>query len=184
MLIYSVSLSTLAIFLGVLWIVTHLIPLLKPFYFQDLFQRFPRSQTAGYVTLAIATLWATSLLASIDLGEYNRMRTTFIFATLIGGVLSCFYITDFLSVRGLGMILLLASNVILDAAFMVNHPAKVVLVIQAYAWIIAGIIMVTSPYLIRRAIQWATAELSRWKFLMAAGTLWGFVLLLLGILVF
>lgn len=177
MLIYSIPLQTVALLLGIALIAFHLLPLIKPFYFQDLLQKFPRSPIAGYTLIVIATLWATSLLTFIDLGEYNKLRTTFVLLTLTGGVLCCFYVVDFLSLRGLGMILLLGANVLLDACFMQNNPWKIALVIQAYVWIILGIILVSSPYLIRNAIQWSTASLTRWQWLMSLGVLWGFFIL-------
>ena len=183
MLIYSFGLREIALFLGVLYLVAHLLPLIKPFFFQDLLQKLPRSAMAGYVATTIATLWAVSLLDTMSLGEYNKFRTIFTIMCSIGGLLCYFFVRDFLSLRALGILLLLGANVILDGAFLSNNPYKIPLVCNAYAWIILGMILVSSPYLIRNAIQWATAELHRWQFLMSLGVVWGFIVLGLGIFV-
>lgn len=183
MLIYSFGLREIALFLGVLYLVAHLLPLIKPFFFQDLLQKLPRSTMAGYVATTIATLWAASLLNSMDLGEYNKMRTIFTLLTFVGGLLCCFYVRDFLSLRALGILLLLGANVILDGAFLLDNRFKIPLVCNAYAWIILGMTLVSSPYLIRNAIQWSSAELRRWQFLMSLGVVWGFIVLGLGIFV-
>jgi hypothetical protein len=67
---------------------------------------------------------------------------------------------------------------------MLDNRWKIVLVINAYAWILLGITMVSSAYLIRDWIQWATASLGRWQFLMGLGVVWGFIVLGLGIFCF
>ncbi len=64
---------------------------------------------------------------------------------------------------------------------MLDNHWKIPLVVNAYAWIILGITMVSSPYLIRDAIQWSTEALGRWQFLMGLGVIWGFIVLGLGI---
>lgn len=184
MLIYSLGLREIALFLGLLYLIAHLLPLLKPFFFQDLLQKLPRSTMAGYILITIATLWSATLINTMDLGEYNKMRTIFTLLTFVGGVLCCFYVRDFLSLRALGVLLLLGANVILDAAFLLDNRFKIFLVCNAYVWIVLGMTLVSSPYLIRNAIQWATAELRRWQFLMSLGVIWGFIVLGLGIFSF
>ena len=181
MLIYSFGLREISLFLGVLYLVAHLLPLIKPFYFQDLLQKLPRSILVGYITTTIATLWGASLLNTMDLGEYNKFRTIFTLLTFVGGTLCCFYVRDFLSLRALGVLLLLGASVILDGAFLIDNRFKIPLVCNAYAWIILGMTLVSSPYLIRNAIQWGIAELRRWQLLMSLGVIWGFIVLGLGI---
>ncbi len=183
-LIYHFPLSNVAIFLGLIYLITHIPPALQPNRFIAWMRLFPRSKVAGWVLITLAGLWSLWLVDTMDLGEFNPQRNIFLLIIAAGTGLTLYFVPDFLAVRGLGMLLLLGANVILDSVFLENTPWKLLLVINAYLWIVIGIIYVSSPYLMRRAIEWGTATTSRWQTLCWTGAGVGLVILTLGFTVY
>ena len=93
-----------------------------------------------------------------------------------GAVLSWIYVPEFLAVRALGMLLLLAAEPLLESAVLRNEPSRLLLVVLAYAWVIAGLFNVGMPYLLRDALQWLTARPIRLKSGALAGAAYGLAL--------
>jgi hypothetical protein len=96
---------------------------------------------------------------------------------LAGAVLSWIYVPEFLAVRALGMLLLLAAEPLLESAVLRTEPTRLLLVILAYGWVVAGLFFVGMPYLLRDAIDWVTARPRFWKAACGAGIVWGLALL-------
>ncbi len=100
------------------------------------------------------------------------------------GVSSWLYVREFIAVRSLGILFLLAGDVFLDAAFLREDATRLVVVSYAYLMIIEGMVMVGAPYLLRDAITWGLGTATRGKWLMAMGVIFGLVLLGLGLFVY
>ena len=183
-MIYHFTLSAVSLVVGLIYVALHLWAILTPVQFSSLAQGFPRGKMAGGVLMGLATLWIVWLCTTMDLGEFTPMRMgiTLFFGVL--GLLSLWLLTDFLAVRGLAILLLLAANVLLDGAFLHDHPLKLVIPALAYIWIIFGIILICSPYRLRDWIAWATGNQNRLKMLSIPGAIFGLVLILLGLMVY
>lgn len=183
-MIYPVSLALVAFVVGLLYVVSHgwiwwKGPAAAPFL-----AALPRHRPLGWALLGAATLWFAILLGNIDLMEYTPHRQTFVLAVLLLGGFSAVYLTEFLTARALGALLLLASQILLDAAFLRDESSRLVLTITAYAWIVAGMFLVGMPYVMRDAIGWLSRDGLRLRVAAAAGTLWGLLLLALGLFVY
>ena len=100
------------------------------------------------------------------------------------GVTSWLYVREFIAVRSLGILFLLAGDVFLDAAFLRDDAGRLVVVSYAYLIIVEGMVMVGAPYLLRDAITWGLATPGRGRFLMALGVIFGVALLGLGLFVY
>jgi hypothetical protein len=116
--------------------------------------------------------------------EYTRFRPLFILGVVGLGVTSWLYVREFIAVRSLGILFLLGGDVLLDAAFLRNDSARLVVVSYAYLIIVEGMVMVGAPYLLRDAIQWGLATPLRGKCLLGMGFLFGLLLLGLGLFVY
>ncbi len=182
--IYHFSLASVAIVVGLLYVALHLWVALFPDQFKPLAKAFPRHLLMGQILMGAATVWIVWMCATMDLGEFTPMRQgiTIFFGVL--GILSLWLLTDYLSVRGLSVLLLLAANVLLDGAFLNNHPLKLIIPALAYVWITAGIILICSPYRLRDWLTWAVEKESRLKALAWPGVVFGGILILLGIFVY
>lgn len=148
-MIYHVPLSGVALSIGLLHALGGALALFFPGGAAAFLQRFPRNRGLGRILLGIATVWAATLCATIDLGEYSWIRMGLFSASLALGILSIWLLDDFPSVRGLSILLLLGADVLLDGAFLSDRPGKIAVVILAYLWVVAGILFVGLPHLFR-----------------------------------
>jgi len=174
--IYNLSLQTTGLAAGILVVFTHAFALFRPEQTIAWAKAFPRSRGAATVLLGIAAFWSFLLVQSIDLGEFSPLRNTMLVAIVAGAVLSWIYVPEFLAVRSLGMLLLLAAEPLLESAVLQHETSRLLLVVLAYVWVIAGLFYVGMPYLLRDAIQWVTADRNRLKLGALAGTLYGLAL--------
>jgi len=183
-MIYSFTLSSVALAVGFLLLVSHLPGLFAPAGTARVARAFPRDLPAGLALTVLATVWAVWLTLTIDLGEFSSLRFPItLFAAVLGGLMAVFS-REYLAVRALSAVLLLGANVLLDAAFLRDEPSKLVITAVAYLWIVAALVFLFSPYRLRDAIAWATRSEGRLRLLSAAGAVFGAVLIALGLCVY
>jgi hypothetical protein len=176
-MIYQLSLQTTGLAVGLLLVLSHALGLLKPSASIHFARAFPRSRVAGTVLLLLAAVWSFLLVTDIDLGEFSRLRSLMLFGIVVGAVLSWLYVEEFLAVRALGMLLLLASEPLLESCALRPEESRLLLVTLAYAWIIAGLFFVGMPYLLRDAVKILTAKKQIWLLAALGGLLYGAVLM-------
>jgi hypothetical protein len=178
-MIYSVSLETALLLVGILLVSSHLVAL----FFEGAVRRgllaFPRSAAAGNVLFCLAALHFGALVAWTDLGEFTPMRPKFLLVTVLAAVLTLRFVREFLAVRALGMLLLLLAEPLLEAAWMRPEAGRLLLVGLVYVWIVSGLFCIGMPYLLRDAVTWVTGARWRWTASVCAGIAYG--LLLLGV---
>src|SRR6266436_5905156 len=163
-MIYHLSLQTVAWIAGILLILISLPGILKPALAQGWAKRLPRSRIAGIVLLTIALAWSFWLLATMEMGEFSSFRRPLLIALPIGYLLALRFVDEFLAVRALGILCLLAAEPLLDAAFFRYETSRLILTVFAYLLIVAGIMWVTMPYLQRDQINWSARNNMRWWF--------------------
>jgi hypothetical protein len=183
-MIYSFSLAQVALVLGVLYILSHGWAAWRPQHAKTFLLAFPRHPLIGWVLLAAATLWFAGLLATIDLMEYTPHRSKFVLGVLLLGAGCAHYMREFLAVRSLGALLLLSAQVLLDAAFLRDEPARLVITLTAYAYVAAGMALVGAPYLLRDMLQWLGANEPRFRAAALGGAAFGVLLLVLGLWIY
>jgi hypothetical protein len=170
------------IVLGLALIVSHAWAIRKPAEAQTFLQQFPRSAFWGTVLLSIGFVWSMMIIQHMDMGEFFHLRRWFLIIVPAGFVGVLFYVKEFLAVRALGSLLLLAAGPVLCAAFLQPQVSRLLLPILAYAWIIGGMFLVGMPYLMRDWVQWATSQPSRWRLVSFAGLVYGVLLLLVAVI--
>ncbi len=177
----GIPLKPTGIVLGLALVATHLWAWLKADQAKAFLKGFPRSYGWGVVLLSIGLLWGMMCLTNMDMGEFFFLRKWFLTAVPIGFVLVLVYVKEFLAVRALGSLMLLAAGPVLAAAFLQPPVTRLLLPILAYAWIIGGMFFVGMPYLMRDGITWVLARPGRWAAAVWAGILYGAVLLVLAV---
>lgn len=179
-MIYQLSLRAAGILVGLFLLLAGGAGLLNP-AFQSMAKQMPRSRITGMVLLTIALLWNLWLLATIEMGEFASFRRPLLIALPIGYILVLRFVDEFLAVRALGILCLLAAEPLIDAAFLRYEPSRLVVTVFAYLLVIAGLFWVTMPYLLRDQINWTTHSNTRWRLVNGAALLYGAVTLVLAV---
>jgi len=181
-MIYGFNLKIVGIVVGVLLSATHLFSLIIGPKKRNLLRCFPRSKKIGIIILSIDLLWTLWLTATIDLGEFSKYRTPLFIFLPVAFFLVIRFVDEFLAVRALGILALLAAEPLLEAAFLKDPLSRLLLVVLAYVWVVAGMLWVGIPYLLRDQIDWLLRSELRWKMASAAGFAYGAAILFFAII--
>ena len=176
-MIYPLSLQLTGILVGLLLIAGHGFALAAPAPTKSFLRALPRSRMWGAILLVVSTAWAFWLVCTMDLGEFARMRSALTIAVPVGAVLTWLFVDEFLAVRALGILALLAAEPLLEAAFLRPETSRLLLVCVAYAWILSGLFLVGMPYILRDLTAWLLGSQSRYRMGATAGVVCGAALL-------
>lgn len=146
---------------------------------RGLLPKMARARGIGIALLTVAAAWSWVLLRTMDLGEFSNLRFALLLLVPTGYVLTLLYVEDFLTVRAVGMLLLLMAEPLLEAAFLKPQGSRIVLVVLAYAMIVKGMFWVGMPYLFRDAVDWTVRSTGRVRLGLAGGLAYGLILLAL-----
>ncbi|MFL6515279.1 MAG: hypothetical protein ACJ8M1_09685 [Chthoniobacterales bacterium] len=183
-MIYQLSLQAAGLAVGIFLLVIGAFGLISSKFVQSAARQLPRSRIAGIVLLTVALIWTIWLLATIEMGEFSSFRRPLLVALPIGYVLVIRFVDEFLAVRALGILCLLAAEPLIDAAFLRYELSRLVVTVFAYLLVVAGLFWVTMPYLLRDQINWATGSNARWRLINGAALLYGAVTLTLAMVRF
>ncbi len=157
----AIKLSTLSIGLGLCVAAVNLYGLLKPSEFGKFFRRLPRSLPAGFVFMLSATAWFLWNVSRESLSDFESLKP-FLFILFVGvGVGSCFFVQDFLAVRGLAVLMLLLGKLMVDTQRWAESDWRLVIAVWAYVLVVAGMWYTVSPWRLRDLLYWATANEKR-----------------------
>ncbi len=181
-MIYSLSLHTAGLIAGSVLAILSVAALLLPA--RNYLPQFPRSRVAGAALLTIDLIWSFWLLATMEMGEFASFRRPLLFILPVGFILVLRFVDEFLAVRALGILCLLAAEPLLNAAFLRPEMSRLLVTVLAYLLIVAGLIWVTMPYLLRDQIQWSTRSTGRWGLLSGCGLAFGTAILVCAFVVY
>src|SRR4030081_2151558 len=180
-MIYDLNLQTAGLVAGTLLVLVTLPGFFKPTLVQNWLKRFPRSGIAGIVLLSLFLVWSFWLLATMEMGEFSSFRRPLMIVLPIGYLLVLRFVDEFLAVRALGILCLFAAEPLLDAGFFRYETSRLIVTVFAYVLVIAGLLWVTMPYLLRDQINWGSHSNTRWRFMHGIALLYGVVVLALAV---
>ena len=114
----------------------------------------------------------------MDLGEFNGLKPILRLVVPVACFLVITQVREFLFVRGLGMLALMAAAPILESAFLKEPGSRLLLAFFAYVLLTKGLFWVGMPYLFRDAVTWVTKSPGRLKKLALGGLVYGGLVLL------
>ena len=117
----------------------------------------PRSKDAAWVLFAIAAGWfiyRVSKLSEADLIFFQKPTLVMLgFGVL--AILSIIYTPDFLAVRALAILMLVAAEPLLGAAYMEwTYPQRLLMVTAVYVGVTAALYLAAYPFRLRDFFDW------------------------------
>jgi hypothetical protein len=182
----QISLSTLAVILGLVLALPQIYGLMNPTGFATGVRKFPRSLSWGFALMILGTAWFLWNLYQESISDFASWKNVLIAGFAGVGIGTCIFVQDFLAVRGLAVVLLLLAKLMVDTGR--EHLGKTpwVLLFQAWAYllVIAGIWFTVSPWRLRDLLEWDTANNKRFKMTCAVRLGLGLFMAALGFLKF
>lgn len=173
--------------LGIGLILGHLVPLLAPEKVGDFLRKAPRNEILGQVTLGIALFWFFLLVAPsgdswlsalrTDLPGFENLRFILQCAVPVFFVLMVYYVKDFLFARSLGVLGLLVTSPLLNAAFIKEPDTRLLISVWCYLVIFMSFFWIGKPYIMREQVTWLLAKPMRLKALSLGGLVYGIAVL-------
>jgi hypothetical protein len=180
----AIPLSTLSIGLGLFLAAVNLFGLVKPSEFKKVFRQLPRSVPLGYVFMLSGLAWFMWNVSRESLSDFESLKP-YLFTLFVGiGVGSCFFVQDFLAVRGLAILMLLLGKLMVDTQRWANSEWRLVIAVWAYLLVVGGIWFTVSPWRLRDLFYWATANEKRIRAGSAVRFAFGLFVAFLGFKVF
>jgi multisubunit Na+/H+ antiporter MnhG subunit len=177
------TLSVLAILLGLIISVPSIYGLLKPADFTQKVRAFPRSVTWGCFLMLLATVWFNWNLKNESIADFEPLKPLLYALFFAVGVGACIFVRDFLAARGAAVVMLLLAKLVCDTARWVQTDWRLVLVVMAYIWVVLGIWFTISPWRMRDIINWSTANPARTKTVNLVRIVFGALIILVGVTV-
>jgi hypothetical protein len=149
-------------------------------------RKFPRNLTAGVVLMLLGTAWFVWNVNGEPIADFSAFKPYMLAGFVAVGVLSCFFVQDFLAVRGLAVVLLLLGKLMVDTGRPHLGESPFVLVIQAWAYVFVamGIWLTITPWKLRDILEWATATEARTRWLSGLRLAFATFVLVLGLTAF
>lgn len=183
-MIYDFSLRTIGLVAGFALVAAHAFALVRTDWTIEKLRELPRSYPLGVFLFLLAAAWAFWLAATMDLGEFSPNRTLICGAILAAAVMVPLFAEEFLAVRAVGILALLAAEPLLGAAFLRPEQTRLLLVILAYGWAVAGLLFVGAPYTMRDALHWVSRSSGRFRLVAWSGIAYGALLIVVSLLFF
>lgn len=144
-----------------------------------MFKALPRSQAAAIVFFGGGALWFVLKLWGLSQADLILVQSPkpLMIGFSVLAVLAFFYLPDFLAVRGLSVLMLLAGSPLLAAAFgEYDQPQRLFMVSAVYVGLALALYLGAVPFRLRDFFQWLFARPGRAR--MLGGGLLGYGALL------
>ncbi len=179
----TLSLSLLAVVLGLVCALPQCYGLMKPQAFAAATRKFPRSLPWGFALMLLGTAWFLYYLSQESVADFAAYKNLLFVGFAAIGIGSCIFVQDFLAVRGLAVVLLLVAKLMVDTGRPHLGSTPLVLLFQAWAYVLVflGMWLTISPWRLRDWIDWFTANEKRIKTGCGLKLAFGLLIVVLGL---
>lgn len=177
-------LAITSLVLGAAIVVARLPGVVAPAEYGAWLRRFPRSVWWGRVLMGIATLWAWIVVYHAATEEWAWTRPLIVVGFPVGYWLVIRFAEQFLAVRGAAALSMLLAKIVLDGADTSELPARLVVTVLTYLWVIVAIWFSIAPHHARDLIAFSTATQRRLRWISGLGVVVGVGLMALGLFVY
>ena len=143
-------------------------------------QAFPRSKSPGWILAAIGTFWACWVIFHAALGRFEVVKPLIPVLGVATFAAIVYFLDELLAPRALGGLLLLVANPLLNGVRWADSPLRFAVVLIAYAWVVAGCVLMLHPWAFRRTCEKFAATAAAVRRIGWAKALGGAILLAAG----
>ncbi len=176
--------AQLAILIGSILILPNVFGYFRPAAFGAAIRKFPRSEPCGWVLMLTGTAWFIWVVQTTPLAEFEAYKKYFLIGFSLVGVLTCFFVKDFLAVRGFAVIVLILAKVVIEKFRWLDTDWRLYPITLAYLWVIAGMWFTISPWRMRDILEWKFASDGRIRLLCGVRVVMGALLVIIGLKIF
>lgn len=174
----SLSLTTATLLPGLLLLALGTLLLIGNSAIVSTFKAFPRSPTAATVFFGLGAAWFLYGIWHLSEADFGQFRGLLLIFFSVVAVASFFMVPDFLSVRGLAVLVLMGAMPLLDAAYMeFAHPQRLFMVSVVFIAVALAIYLGAVPYRLRDFFEWLFRQPARYRALGGAFAVYGLLLL-------
>jgi hypothetical protein len=119
-------------------------------------KRLPRSRSVAFGAMLVGGGWFLYHVFNLGEADFGAYRWIIFGIAVFVGILSFKQAPDFLAIRGLVIVYLLAADVFLDSGFMRYEPGLLFCKAVVYLGIALSLWLAISPFRARDAIEWLT----------------------------
>jgi len=146
---------------------------------------FSRHEASGWFLTAVDLFWAGWLvLHTPPFSAMTKIQPLVYLGAPLAFFLLVIFMDEMLAPRALGGLLLLIAAPVLESARCHESEWSLVMKLIAYAWVIAGMFLVVSPYRYRQYVSLVTGDRSRFRGSSVVGLIVGVLLVTLGLTVY
>lgn len=158
-----------------------MVTLIRPDRVTVALHRFPRSVWPGRILVAVDLIWVAWVVSHASLGRFEWVRPYVWPLAGAGFFLVIHFMDELLSSRALGGLLLLLGNPVLNAGRWLDNPWRLVMVVLVYLWVIAGMVLLLSPFRFRKTVEWMVRQGGRLRTAAGISLLTGIVVIVLAL---
>lgn len=112
---------------------------------------FPRNALAARVVAAIVVFWTARIFKDFPLDKWEYLKAYLPIAAVISFVMLIYFLDELLAPRALGGLFQLAGVPIIEAT---RWKGTHLLMLGVYVMVVAGMILILSPYRFRHFFEW------------------------------
>ena len=143
-------LGSLVSLLGALGVLAGLVLLRFPAALRAGLAAFPRSKWPGWILTAACVFWVSWVIRHAALGRFEAVKPLIPVLAVVGFGAIVWFLDELLAPRALGGLLLLLANPMLNGVRWSDSAWRFAVVLIAYAWVVAGCILMLHPWSFRR----------------------------------
>ncbi|MFO1492941.1 MAG: hypothetical protein U1F87_19000 [Kiritimatiellia bacterium] len=125
-----------------------------PASFAAAVRAFPRSALSARVVTAVVMFWTARLLKDFPLDKWEHLKSYIPLLAVFSFAMLIYFLDELLAPRALGGLCQLIGVPVLDAIRWSDSSLRLVLTTGVYVLIVAGMILIMSPYRFRHFFEW------------------------------
>ncbi len=175
------KLAFVSIAVGAFVVAARLPGLLAPARYRERMITFPRSVFWGRVLIGVAAAIAWWVMYRAATDEWKWAQPLILVGVPVAYVLVINFAPNYLAMRGMAALMLMAAKQMVDAADWGESPLRLIVTVFAYLWVVSAIWMTVAPHHFRDWIGFMMVNDNRCRAACGVGVVVGLGFIMLGV---